>query len=544
MADKTTPSNNKAASQERWRSGRPRWDLLRFWQGRNREWHFSGQEEGEEVRLVVRRHWWFLVQPALPLIGCTLALFLLIWAAIVYPAVGAFWYLLEGAAFVGMLITGGWFAYKDLVAWWYETYIITSKRIINARGLLEPTRQQTGIEKVQQVGLDVNRVLGLFLGFGTIHVYLTGGDFYIRDVPNPSRVRDAIVGIKDQIASTKKKDEPAPKPQDPEIVAVLEKLAKEKPVPKLPDADENLPPLRNAERFRGPRRTFGGILRVPCNVRYVSGEYTVKYIQRSQYVLLRNMSLPLLLLVLVFPVTILLPSLGYVPEVVLGYWWVGSIFVIAALLISMGLIYSNYVDDVYILTNRRVIDIQRFFIFFFEKHQETEYKTIRDVKVKVGSVIERFLDVGDVFIETPGNSPDIVLSKVDHPFVLQDEISGIRTHKEKADAASKENNEKKNLHNWFSQVIIELEKAATTRGHNINLSKGAPDLRDEDLLEAMTHAQEYGLNVVVSGEAIDNPHIPPGRVVQQNPPPGTVMEQGSKIEVVLSRRPVPAPITD
>jgi hypothetical protein len=534
MADKTNTSKNKAVSSpspDRWRSGRPRFNLVGFWRGHNKDWYFSGQQPGEEVRLVVRRHWWFLVQPALPLLGCTFVLFVILWANISFPMFGAFWWLLELAAFLGMLITGAWFAYKDLIAWWYETYIITSKRIINARGLLEPTRKQTPLEKIQQVGIDINRVIGLFLGFGTVHVYLTGDDFYIRDVPNPRRVRDAIIGIKEEISAAKPKEVPPPKPKNADLVAIIEQLAKENKVDPLPDADENLPSLSNPERFRGPRRTFGGILRIPCNVRYLSGEYTVKYVQRSQYVLVRNLLMPILLFIVVFPVMLLVPSLGWVPDSFGAFWWGVSIVVLGAIFLSAALIYFNYADDVYIITNRRIIDIERFFAFFFEKHQETEFKNIREVKVKVGNVLERFLDIGDIYIETPGKNPDIVLSKVDHPFVLQDEILGIRAHKEKTDAANKENAEKKNLSKWFNTVISTLEETA--------VSRGTPSLHSLDLLEAMEHAQEYGLDVVVSGEAIDSPHTPPGCVIRQNPPPGTVMEKGSKIEVVLSRRPVP-----
>jgi Uncharacterized protein conserved in bacteria len=532
MADTTKKDTKQKASGASVRRRGRLFGLAQFWRDhRNHTWQFPGQQPDENVLLVVRKHWCFLIIPAWPLLLSALLFVSAIVCSLIFTeplfiSVGSIVITL-----VAVLASGSWFAYSRWIQWWYETYIITNKRIINARGLLEPTRQATPIEKVQQVGTGIDTLLGLLFNFGTIHVYLTGGDFFIRDVPHPREVRDAIQGITERLKS---KPAPAavPKPKDPDLAAVLDALGKGKEVPRLPNADVNLPPLRNENGFLGPRRTFGGIFRVPCNVRYVSGEYTVKYIQRSNLALYRKLAIPGLLLVLLAPITLLAPGTGIVPYAIWSFWWPIMGFIVVALLISMFLTYSNHVDDVFILTNRRIIDIERHFVFFFETRLETEYKNVRDVRVKVPNVIARFFDVGDVYVETPGNNPDLVLSYVDQPFILQDEILGIKSHKDKEDAAQKENQDKKNLHTWFSTVVAKLEE--TARG------RGTPDLRSMDLLSAMACAQELGLDVTVRGEAIDDPHMPPGHVLSQNPPPGTMMEAGSSIEIILSKRPMPS----
>ena len=508
---------------ETWVSGRSRWGLSRIRMGRDKRWHFSGQQPDEFVRLVVRKHWWFLIAPGLPLIGSILALMLVFWASTVPALKGmsVFWQLLEfGVGFL-LLVTGGWFAYRDLAAWWVETYIITNKRIVDLKGVLQPTRQETPLDKVTQVAIDLDSFLGFIFSYGTLHLYLTGGELKLKDVPNPRKVKEALVG---NGPAPKGKPAPIPVPQDQELATLLAKLAKGKDVPTLQDADAGYP-KRGDDRHPGPRRTFGGPLHITSGVQYSSGEFTAMYIQRSRYVLYRNLSIPVLGLLITLPL----------PFVFTWLWLVVSV-VILLLLISMGLIYVNYVDDVYILSNKRIIDIDRRLVFFYEQRHETEYKNIRDIRVRVSNVFQRLLDVGNVEIETPGSSPNIILKQVDHPFIVQDQVYAIKNYKDRVDAVKKANEPKEELQKWFSQVVSALEKKIQF--------EGAPNLRLMDFWNAVDMASDYGLRVVAIGEDQSYTELSPGTVVRQNPPPGTLMAEGGEIQVTLSKRAGTGPLFD
>jgi membrane protein YdbS with pleckstrin-like domain len=525
MSSKPKKQDKKAAPiGNLWRSGRSRFGLNEIRFGKDRKWHFPGQQPDETVTKIVREHWWFLVLSALPLLVTLILFILAVWAS--GKLANPIWPFLE--LIIVILIIGalGWFIWKDFIKWYLKAYIITNERIVIYAGVFELTRKSIPLEKVQQVGVDIETLWGFILRYGTVHVYLVGGDFIMKNVPRPKRVKEAIDDISESIKANKPKEVKPPMPDHPEVAALIGDLSRLKDLPKLENADEQYK-LRNPGKRLAPMRTFGGILRIRSKVRYSSGEFTVKYIQRSQYVFYRLIAIPILAICIVLSSGIYIPTLS-IPFVTSGLseWWAGIGTIILLLFLSIGAIYANYADDLYILSNKRVIDIQRRFVFFFEERRELDYKNIKDIQVKVPNVVQRLLDIGDVYIEVAG-APSIVLKTIDHPLIVLEKINEIKNYVAKVDDIKKENELKKELHKWFGNVVTGL----------VVTSQGAPNLVNLDLIDAMERANEKGFQVTVYGEEPSTrPDIPPGRVVHQSPPAGTVIQPGGEIQVVLSRK--------
>jgi Bacterial PH domain len=500
--------------------------VRRVGRGKNRHWEFKGQQPDEVVKTVLRKHVWFLITPAFPLIGSIIGLIIVGVLSANYPSAGSLWTLLEVIFAILILITLVFFLYNDLALWWVETDIITNKRVLIWKGLITPNRQEAPIENVVQIGVEQKTLLSLLLSYGDVHLNLVGGKGFVLDrVPSPKKVRDLFNRVTDEVKRSKPPKEPHPLPENTKLLDVLEKLSKNEPLPKLPNPDEKYARFHRPDRPPGPLRTFGGPLRLPCDVTYTTDEQTVLYIQRSKSVLVVRLILPVLLLAGLIISTFYLPSLTL--------YIVIAIFI---LLFVIGYSIINYIDDVFILTNKRIIDIDRKFLFINEEHLSTDYSQVKDVTVNIGNPFFLALDVGTVIVQTPGNNPNIEISPADHPFAIQDIIVAIKGHKDKVDKIKAKNERKNELNEWFGTVIATMEKTV--------LGRGVPNLQTLDLFAAAERAREFGMKVVPVGEDPSYPNIAPGHIVSQNPIPGTIVqfesndpEQRPQIRVVLSRRP-------
>ncbi|HEU5375607.1 MAG TPA: PH domain-containing protein [Ktedonobacteraceae bacterium] len=516
---------SKPALPEDWQPRRREHGGLRqVRRNQDKQLTFKGQDKDEEVKMVVRQHPLFLLRPAAPVLGVLLLFFLVSLLFVRFPEFRQVWTLLDLLLLIALIIALAYFLWRDFLVWWVNIDIITNKRIIACRGFLLPTRKVITLDKVVQVSVHQQSAASIFLSYGHVHIYLAGGEYILKDVPRPGEIRNAVQGIFEELKATAKPAEKPPAVADPEMSALLQKLGKKETVPTLPDADEHYTQQRTPEGLRRPQRRFGGPLRIPAEVTYASDEHTVMYIQRSKWLLGVKLALPTLLLITALVLTFALPLFA-----------VFTIIAIIILLIAMSLMTINYVDDVFILTNKRVIDIERKLIFFYEARVEAEYKNIRDIKIKIRNIFENLLDVGNLYIETPGTNPDINMTLVDHPFFIAEKINQIKGFKEKVDKAKDKNARQEELTKWFTSVASVLEKKM--------VSRGVPNLQTMDLWSAAAMAAEMGMKVIPVGEDDSYPHIEAGRIVSQNPLPGTLMsldasspKERPQIHVVLSKR--------
>jgi hypothetical protein len=522
-APQAQPAQNDPFTPRRGQGGY--WRARKVGKGRNRHWEFRGQRPDEVVKAVLRKSKFFLIWPAIPFIASVLGLIIVGSLFGINPGEDSFWVLLEVIMLVLVIITGIYFVYTDLALWWVETYIITNQRVLIWKGLLSPSRDEFGVDKVVQIASDQRGLISLLLDYGNVHLYLVGGkEPILAKVHNPKGVRDLFERVTDDYKRNKPaKEESHLAPKNTEIQVALAKLSEKEETPTLPNPDEKYDRYHQPGRVRGPLRTFGGPLRLPCNVKYNGDEYTVKYIQRARSVLIGKFFIP----VLIFLGLII--SLFYFPSLDV-YIGIG----ILIMLLVFIYIFINYWDDIYILTSKRVIDINRRFIFLDEEHLSIEYSQIKSVDVKVSNPLYIALDVGRVIVETPGNNPNLVMRVVDHPFSIQDMIYTVKGHKEKVDKIKDANARKDQLNQWFGTMISTMEQ-------NV-LGKGVPNLQKLDLFTAAERASAIGMKVVPVGEVSSYPNIAPGLIVSQNPMPGTLVsyknaDEKPEIHVYLSRRP-------
>jgi len=116
-----------------------------------------------------------------------------------------------------------------------------------------------------------------------------------------------------------------------------------------------------------------------------------------------------------------------------------SFFVLLESFISMlawviaAIIWIDYYFDVWIITNKRVVNIEQKGLFV--RHvSELEIENIQDITTEVKGVIPTFMDFGDVFIQTAAEKERFRFHNIPNPYKVKDMIMNLQKKIEKEEA--------------------------------------------------------------------------------------------------------------
>src|SRR3989344_3933660 len=83
--------------------------------------------------------------------------------------------------------------------------------------------------------------------------------------------------------------------------------------------------------------------------------------------------------------------------------------------------WTNYYLDIWILTDKSLIDVEQ--IGLFSREVATlRLDKIQDIKVEVSGILDTMLHIGTVHVQTAGNEKEFVIPQVDSPDQVKDLI--------------------------------------------------------------------------------------------------------------------------
>lgn len=398
---------------------------------------YDWMQEGEVLKWQGRAHAFWLIGPILPVVISVILL-------VLFGIFGA--NLLTGAALAAGILIGVivlplaiWIAYN----YFDDYYAVTNRRVTRRdhQVLLYQSRVEAPVETIQDVTAQTS-FWGRVFDFGdlTIRTAAKVGAIKFLHVPQPDRVKEAIEEQRTETLAAARglqKEQlrqglmtglqlalpvpergralgnaPQPKPTGP--FSWLRK-----PAPKTGTALPTKPKMSNLFRHITPERwhkvLFGP---PPPPPKPVSGETLWR---KHWFNLVQRIGLPLLSLLALIVVGVLIvraetsTPLGISPVGLTLGWLVLT-------LSALGWFFWNYVDyrnDVYVLTDDRIMDIEMKPFGLFAKRREGSLERVQNVVYTQNGLMANIFNYGDVVISTAAQDEGYTFLMVPNPKLVQ-----------------------------------------------------------------------------------------------------------------------------
>ncbi len=89
--------------------------------------------------------------------------------------------------------------------------------------------------------------------------------------------------------------------------------------------------------------------------------------------------------------------------------------------IAFMIIWTNYYLDVWIVTSKRILDIEQHGLFSRDM-SEFRLDRIQDVTIEVKGILPTLLRFGDIHVQTAGEAREFIIRSIPHPYRVRDII--------------------------------------------------------------------------------------------------------------------------
>ena len=400
---------------------------------------------GEVLVFVGRRHWYVLARALLlPTLGVLLLAGLLL---LFLRTLHAWW----GIALVVSLIF-----YLPLLVWhlvdWRNDYLaVTTERVVHRElvVLLYESRNEAPLDRIQDV--TVKRDLwGQLLGFGHVVVQTAArasvSPVAFDHLPDPDRAKNIIF---QQIYRVRGRSTSLARE------AMRRELRRQlgwSTADELRAQHEEQPATADGRPVQEPGGWLASLrgLRLIPPTRIQEGN-RITWRKHWLFLLLR-VGKPLLLtalwsLLLALYLLGRIPVLGAPPSLGVVLGWIVIGLPIAFWFWWQAVDWSN---DVYILTDDRIIDVEKKPLFFAEERREATLDRVQNVTLAVPGPLAALLNYGNVDIDTAGGEGKFTFTRVPAPRQVQQEImarvAGHQERRQQAESARR----RKEITDWFA----------------------------------------------------------------------------------------------
>ena len=413
---------------------------------------FPWQGEGEVLLVLSRKHpYAFFRSLWVVLLPLSAAAILLASASLFHWS--SFWIYLGSALSAAAAIGLSFWLWLD---WRNDYYAVTDKRVVHLEKtiLVRESREEAPLENIQDISILMPGVMGRLLGFDDLSIQTAGakGKVVFKMVDNAAWIRDKLFQQLEHIKADEKAEdresirrrleiefgdagEAAFATVEPGLQAHLEPAGRPSPAPD------------HRSTTGHPLHTLRGYLLPYMRVE----ENGVVTWRKHWFRLIDRIVGPLILL-------FILGQLGFAAQLGLaapparfqGLFWTALAAGTPLALFLIWFRYEDWRNDVYQLTEDRIIDIERLPLGLREERKEASLSMIQDIGYEIPGVIANLLDYGNVVIETAGREAAFTFSWVHQPRKVQQEVfSRMNAFRERERREQKERRAEELL-DWFS----------------------------------------------------------------------------------------------